>query len=189
MDLVLDAIETRHEQRRISQIRVGHRVGEADFHALGFRTCAIRNAARCRPVARRICEQYGGFIAGHQTLVAVGRRVGEGVDRLCVLDDAADEIEAHVGKACISVTCKQRFLALPDRQVGVHARAVIFLDRFGHEGRGLAISMRHLMHDILIDLHAVGGLRQRAKGQTKLVLGGGDFMVVLVARQAHFEHG
>ena len=79
MDLVLDAIEARHEQRRISEIGVGHRVGEADFHALGFCACAIGNAARCRTVARRIGEQNGCFIARDQTLVAVGRGVGEGV--------------------------------------------------------------------------------------------------------------
>src|SRR3546814_9143698 len=29
---------------------------------------------------------------------------------------------------------------------------------------------------------------QRAEGQAKLVLCGGDFMVMLVARQSHFEH-
>ncbi len=49
--------------------------------------------------------------------------------------------------------------------------------------------MGDLMHDILVDLHAVGGLGQRAEGQAQLVLRGGDLMVVLVAGQAHFEHG
>jgi hypothetical protein len=45
------------------------------------------------------------------------------------------------------------------------------------------------VHDIFVDLHAVGGLHQRAEGQAQFVLGGGDFVVVLVAGQAHFEHG
>ena len=46
-----------------------------------------------------------------------------------------------------------------------------------------------MWHDILVDLHAVGGLDQRAEGQAELVLRGGDLVVVLVAGQAHFEHG
>jgi hypothetical protein len=45
------------------------------------------------------------------------------------------------------------------------------------------------MHDVLVDLHAVGGLHQRAEGQAQFVLGAGDFVVVLVAGQAHFQHG
>ena len=54
------------------------------------------------------------------------------------------------------------------------------LDRLGHEGRGLAIGLGDLLHDILVDLHAVGGVRQRAEGQAEFVLGGGHFVVVLV---------
>src|SRR3546814_12406449 len=49
--------------------------------------------------------------------------------------------------------------------------------------------MGDLVHDIFVDLHAVGSRHQRAELQTQLVLGGGDFMVMLVAGQAHFEHG
>jgi hypothetical protein len=44
------------------------------------------------------------------------------------------------------------------------------------------------VHDILVDLHAVGGFGERAEGQAKLVLRGRDFVVMLVAGQAHFEH-
>jgi hypothetical protein len=43
--------------------------------------------------------------------------------------------------------------------------------------------------DIFVDLHAVGGLDQLAVGQAELVLRGGDLVVVLVARQAHLDHG
>ena len=45
------------------------------------------------------------------------------------------------------------------------------------------------VHDIFVDLHAVGRFGKRAEGQAQFVLGGRDFMVVLVARQAHFKHG
>src|SRR5215471_16941809 len=44
-DLVLDAIETSHEQRRKSQIRIRGRIRRAIFNALGFWILAVsRNA-------------------------------------------------------------------------------------------------------------------------------------------------
>ena len=106
-----------------------------------------------------------------------------------MLDDAADEIQAHVGEPGITVTSKERCFAFPDRQMGVHTRTVIFLDWLGHKRCCLAICMCHLMHDIFVNLHAVSGFCQRAKGQTKLMLSRGNLMVVLVARQTHFQHG
>ena len=45
------------------------------------------------------------------------------------------------------------------------------------------------MHDVFVDLHAVGGLDQAAVGEAELVLRGGDLVMVLVHRQAHLEHG
>src|SRR3546814_5499298 len=89
-----------------------------------------------------------------EPLVAVRRRVGEGVQRLGVLDDAADEIKAHVRKPGIAVAREQRLALFPDREMRVHAAAIIVLDRLGHEGRGLAIGVRDLVHDIFVDLHA-----------------------------------
>src|SRR3546814_13268524 len=51
------------------------------------------------------------------------------------------------------------------------------------------LSLRDHVHDIFVDLHAVGGRDERAEGEAQLMLRGGHFMVVLVAGQAHFEHG
>ena len=188
MDPVLDAVEAGHQQRRISEIGIGHRVGEAELDALRLLAGAVGDAAGGRAVAARIGEQHRRLEARDQPLVAVGRRVGEGVERPGVLDHAADEIERHLAEAGIAVAGEQRLAALPDRHVGVHAAAVILGDRLGHEGRGLAVGMGDHVHDIFVDLHAVGGLDQRAVGQAELVLRGGDLVVVLVARQAHLEH-
>jgi len=44
--------------------------------------------------------------------------------------------------------------------VGVHARAVIALDRLRHEGRGLAVLMRDVVHHVFVDLQIVGGAHQ-----------------------------
>ncbi len=37
------------------------------------------------------------------------------------------------------------------------------------------------VHDIFVNLHIVCGFDQRAIGKAKLMLGGGDFMMMLVA--------
>jgi hypothetical protein len=49
--------------------------------------------------------------------------------------------------------------------------------------------VRDHVHDVLVDLHAVGGLGQRAVGEAELMLPGRHFMMVLVHRQAHLDHG
>src|SRR3546814_12950797 len=67
---------------------------------------------------------------------------------LGVLDDAADEVERSLRHTSIAVAGEQRIALVPDGQVRVHAGALIFLDRLGHEGRGLAIGMGDLVHEI-----------------------------------------
>src|SRR3546814_18985398 len=79
------------------------------------------DAARGRTVAARIGEQHRRLEAGDEPLVAVRRRVGEGVQRLGVLDHAADEIEAHVRQAGIAVAGEQR---LADRKSVVEGKSV-----------------------------------------------------------------
>ena len=189
MDLVLDPVEPGHEQCRIGQVRVSHRIGEAEFHALGLVARTIGDAAGGRTVARRIGEQDGRLEARYQSLVAVGGRVGEGVQRLGVLDDTADVVQAVFAEATILVAREGRLAAVPDRHVRVHAGPVVVLDRLGHEGRGLAVDMGDLLHDILVDLQIVGGFDERSEGHAQLVLSGGDFVVMLVAGQAHLDHG
>ena len=164
------------------------RVGEAELDPLRLLAGAIGDAARGGAVAARVSEQHRRLEARDQPLVAVGRRVGEGVERAGVLDHAADEVERGVAEAGIAVAGEERLAALPDRHVGVHARAVILGDRLGHEGRGLAVGVGDHVDDIFVDLHAVGGLDQRAVGQAELVLRGGDLVMVLVHRQAHLDH-
>ena len=106
-----------------------------------------------------------------------------------MFDHSADVVEAGFRQAGIFITGKSRLTVLPDRHMGVHAATIIVLDRLGHKGCCLAVSMGDLMDDIFVNLHPVGGLRQFAKGNSQLVLRGGHFMVMLVHWQAHFEHG
>ena len=153
MHLVLDAVEAGHQHRGKAEIRIGERIGEADFDALGLRVGRVGNAARGRTVARRVGEQHRRFEARHQTLVGVGGRVGEGVDRLGVLDDAGDVGEAGLRQIGVFVAGEHRLAGFPDRLMAVHARAVVAVDRLRHERRGLAVDLRDLLDAVFVDLH------------------------------------
>ena len=119
--------------------------------------------------------------------------VRERVDRLRVLDDAADVVQRHVRQARVLVAGEQRLAVLRDRLVHVHAVAVVADDRLRHEGDGLAVGVRDVVHRVLQHLHFVGLAHQRVGVDADFALaGGGDFVVVhfdlhaqLFERQAH----
>ena len=176
----MDAVEAGHQHRREGEVGIGARVGEANFDTLGLRIGRPRNAARGRAVAHRIGEQHRGLEARHQALVAVGRRIGEAVQRPGVLDDAADVVEAFLAEVGVFVAGHHRLAVLPDRLVDVHARAVVAINGLGHEGRGLAVALRDHVDAVFVDLHVVGHRHQRAELEAEFVLRGGDLMVVLL---------
>ena len=189
VDLVLDAVEACHQHGGETQVWVRGRIREADFHALGLRRGAERDPARCRTVARRVGEQHRCFKARNQTLVGVGRRVGEGVQCLGVLENTADVPQRFLGQACVLVAGEQRLTVFPDRLVTVHAGAVIALDRLGHEGCGLAVGRGDVVHHVLVELQLVGNPGQVVEGHAQLVLGGRHLVVVLVHVHAHGDQG
>ena len=152
--------------------------------ALGFDVGCGTTPSGCA----RNRQQHRRLVARHQTLVGVGGRVGEGVDRLGVLDDAADVVEAGFREVGIVVAGEHRLAALPDRLVHVHARAVVAEHRLRHEGRRLAVGLRDVVDDVLVDLHVVGHADHRAELDAELVLRGGDFVVMLFDGDAHVGH-
>ena len=188
INLVDDAVEASHQHRGEREVGVGGRIGEAHFNARRLRVVGPRNTARSGAIARRIGEQHGGFIAGHQALVGIRRRVRERVERLRMLDDAADVPQAFLRQVGILVAGHDRLAVFPDRLVDVHARTVIAEDGLGHEGRGLAVALGDLMDAVLVDLHVVGHRGQRAELETKFVLRGSHFVMVLLDYGAHGLH-
>ena len=120
VDLVLNTVEARHHHGGESEVRVGGRVREAHFDTTRLRIGNERNSDRCGTVTRRIREHDRRFEARHETLVAVGARIGEGVQCLSVLDDAADIVKRELGEAAVLVTCKQGFAVLLQGLVHVH---------------------------------------------------------------------
>ena len=145
-----------------------------------------RNADRRRTVARGVREHHGRFEAGDQTLVAVRARVRERVDGLGVLDDAADVVQRRVGEAAVLVTREQRHAGFLQRLVHVHARAVVADERLRHEGRRLAVAVRHVVDGVLEDLHFVGLLHEAAGTHADFALAaGGHFVVMHFDLEAH----
>ena len=105
-----------------------------------------------------------------------------------MLDDAADEVQARFRQVGVAVAGEHRLAVLPDALVGVHAGAVVAVDRLRHERRRLAIAVGDVVDAVFVDLHLVGHLEQRAELGAELVLALGDLVVVLLDGQAHLAH-
>ncbi len=52
----------------------------------------------------------------------------------------------------------------------VHAVAIVTDDRFRHEGQSLTLGMRHVLQSVFEDLHLVGFLGQRIRGDVDFPL-------------------
>ncbi|EDQ04355.1 hypothetical protein OIHEL45_15539 [Sulfitobacter indolifex HEL-45] len=189
IDLVLDAVKAGHQQGRECQIGVRCRIGETGLNTLGFGAFGPWDTDAARPVARGIGTQNGCFETGDQTLVAVGRRVGEGVERFGVAQDTADEPQSFLAEVGVFVACEQGLAVFPNRHVDVHTRAVIAKDWLGHEGGRLAVRMGHVVNHVFVLLDFVSLLGQLTKDQTQLMLAGRNLVVVLVDLHAKALHG
>ncbi len=99
-----------------------------------------------------------------------------------MLDDAADVEQRVLREAGIAVAGEQVLAVLPHRLVDVHARTVVADDGLGHEGGRLAVGMGHVLHHVLLQLHPVGALQQRAELGTDFHLAGVRHLVVM-----HFD--
>ena len=180
MDLVLDPVDARHRHRRERDVRVAGRIGEAHLDPLGLRARRVgRDADRRRAVAARVGEVHRRFVARHQPLVRVGGRVGEGRQRLRVLEDPADVVERELREARVLVPREQRLAVLPDRLVAVHARAVVLEQRLRHERDRLAVAAGDVLDAVLVDHQLVAHLDDRAELHVDLGLAAGRHLVVL----------
>src|SRR6185437_9790166 len=98
-----------------AQVRVGRRIREARFNTAALRVRHVRNTDRSRTVTRRVSQLDRCFEARNQTLVRVRARVGDGVQRTGVLDDAADVVEREFRQTGIAGAGEQVLAVLPDR--------------------------------------------------------------------------
>lgn len=107
MDLVLDAVETGHQQSGEGEVGIGRRIREANLNAAGLRAVDVRNADGSRTVAGRVGELHGCFKAGHETTIRIDRRIRDGLEGAGVLDDAADVVERKLGETGVTVAAKR----------------------------------------------------------------------------------
>jgi hypothetical protein len=148
------------------------------------------NTDRRRTIAGGVRQHHGRLESGYQTLVAVRGRVGDGVDGLRVLDDAADVEQGQLGQTAILVAGEQGLAVLLQGLVDVHAAAVVTDQGLGHESRSLAVAVRHIEYRVLQNLHLVSLGHQTAGTDTDFALAArGDFVVVHFHYQTHFLEG
>ena len=96
-----------------------------------------------------------------------------------VLEEAADGVEGHVAQSGIPAAGEQRLAALPDRDVGVHAGAVVAEERLGHGGDRLVVLLGHVLDDVLVEHHLVGHVHQLVELHVDFRLAGRAHFVVL----------
>ena len=104
--------------------------------------------------------------------------------------NAGDVVHGELAHATVAVAREQGIAVSPDRLVGVHSRPVVAEDRLGHEGRGLAVSLGDVLHDVFVPLERIGHLHQRQEAQVDFGLSRGrHFVVMLLDPDADFLHG
>ena len=109
----------------------------------------------------------------------VHRRVGEGQQRRGVGQDPTDVPAGEVRELAVApLVEEQRLAVLPQRVVGVHARAVVAEDRLGHEGGRLTVAPGLILDDVLELHHVVARGEQRAETVVDLLLSGGADLVM-----------
>ena len=90
--------------------------------------------------------------------VAIGRRVGEGVDRACMLNDTANVVQCGLHKSAYCVPAKM--LLPPLKMTGGNACGTVVVDHWlRHECSRLTVIVGTL-HYVFVNLHTVGNSGQ-----------------------------
>jgi hypothetical protein len=106
-----------------------------------------------------------------------------------VLEQAADGVHAQVAQAGVAVAGQQGRLALPEREVRVQARAVVAVERLGHERGGLVGQAGDVADDVAGEHRRVSRLDQGPAVEVDLALAaGGDLVVMRNRTQAAVVH-
>src|SRR5207247_2165531 len=164
------------------------RVRRAELKPFRFRTSGVSgNADRSRAVAGGIGQINRRFESWYEPLVTVCRRIGETSEGGRVFQDSTDEKQSRLAQASITIAREQRFPVFPERNVGVHARAVIGEERFRHERGRFVVFPRDVANDVFVILHRVAHHFQRREADVDLGLaGGGHFVMWFIDRDACF---
>ena len=150
-----------------------------------------RDADRRRAVAAAVGEVDRRLVAGHQPLVAVGRRVGDGAQGRGVLEQAADGVHGPCRTARRSREPANRLS--PSFHSEVWTCMPVPLSMNSGLGMNVAVLPCFLATFLTMYLyfeHVVGHLDQRGEAHVDLALAaGGDFVVLGLDLQAALDHG
>ena len=159
LGLVQDAVDAGQQDRREGQVGVRGRIRAAELDPLRLRVgSGDRDPHRGRAVAGAVNQIDRRLEARNQPVVGVHRRISEGEQRRCVLEDAADVPACDIGQSAVAgLVVEQRLTLVPERGVNMHARAVVAEDRLRHEGRRLPGCPGGVLDDVLVLLQVVAG--------------------------------
>src|SRR5581483_1597122 len=137
------------------------RIGRTELNPLGLGRSGIHwNAASSGSIPPRISKINRSFKSRNQPLIRIGGGSDDRRQRRTILDQSADIPERQLRKSGVTISGKQRLATFPERLVGMHSAAVVLKNRLKHEGHGLAILIGHILHDVLVEHHVVGGTDQ-----------------------------
>ena len=106
-----------------------------------------------------------------------------------MLQQTTDGPKRHLTQPGIATASEQRFLIFPQRDMRMHSRPVVSIDRFRHEGYRLSILRRSIFDRIFIDHHFVGHRDQRVVVKVNFCLSRcADFMMLTFDIQTHLDH-
>ena len=132
----------------------------------------------------------GRLVAADEALVGVDPLVGDRRDLAGVVQQAGDEPAGHLGEpVAVALVDERVALALPQRDVGVHARTLHAPERLGHEGGEHALLARHLLDHHAGRHDGVGHGERVGVAQVDLVLAAGVLVLGVLDGDAHLlEH-
>src|SRR5205809_6655826 len=143
-DLVLNAVETRHQHCRKRKVRVAGVIGAPELEALCLLALRIHwDPDAGAAVALRVNQIDRCFVARNQPAIGIRRWRGECQNRWSVFQQTADVILTGLADSGVAARLVELILfVLPDALMAVHARAIVLKERLGHKTGGLAAAAR-----------------------------------------------
>ena len=191
IDLVLDAVQSRHEDGGVAEVGVTGSVGVTEFKAALVGALGVGGDTDDRgAVGGGVAHGDGSLKAGDEALEGVGGGVGQSAEGGDVLEQTAHEVVGRLGQVGVAVVIREhRLTVLEEDHVDVHTAACLAVDGLGHEGGGLAVLQGGVVDDIL-DLHGgIGHVDDLTQLRLDLELTRrGHLGVVVVDLDAHVLH-
>ena len=182
IDLVLDTVQTGHQDGGIAEIGVTGSIGVTQLEPALFRGLGIgRDTDDSAAVGGGIAHGDRSLKTGHQPLEGVGAGVGERAQGRNVLQQAAHEpvgLAAQMGVAV--VVGEHRLTILQQQHMHVHAAAGLAVDGLGHKGGALTVLEGGVVDDVLDHHGGIGHLHHLAQLRLDLKLAGSGHLGMMV---------